>query len=481
MKLIILVPFLIFLIQCGGPKISISMATASSIQDKLPVKLLEGEEWKPEKGAEYVKVHFYADQSFSLKKVQVEPCNSFTSTYVAYVNFDEASAQSTEADLTTAEFKAPIQARSVTFNFGKNQNLCLKKVKFFNEENKSYSPVPAEIIEGKVEASETASPEVSYSPMNLFDSKFENAYASIKSGVGVRLVFSFGEKQKIDKIKIWNGYQRSDVHCIKNGRIAEILLEGYDNFSETIKVSDTMGAQVYNLTKSFEGKELRLTVKEIYPGLTEKGIVISELRFGHKERWMAIDYLPKAKSIAQSNQKAFQEASLAAFLNRNLIGAEVAEIPVSGHQDQVTGDTGIIESSEAADVPLSSFWKIRLRSDGTFFMEGSNSRNQENGSEVNSDFYSLGNYEIRKVEAGLLQLRIFGFLRVKSSVNFLDYGDGDCNGCGRDCNKVHNADPNNIEKIFQEFLTLRISDKKLYVTNEKQTNLNFLLLELREE
>ncbi|TDY67187.1 hypothetical protein CLV96_3608 [Leptospira meyeri] len=480
----ILVSFVLLTLNCGK-RLHFSMVTSTSMENGLPFLVLDGKEWKAEGGAEFVKLHFYADNSFPLSKVTIESCSGqFKDRIAAYVNFDEVYA-STDVQKSNSEviFDPIVQARSVTLNFQRNQNICLKSVKFYDEKGGSYRTYAPEIVAGTVLASETASPEPTYSVMNLFDSKYENGYSSIKGGVGVTFNFEFADKKKISVLKIWNGYQRSDVHCIKNGRVKSFLLTGEDGYSAKINVEDTMGSQEIQLPTPFKGKKLTMKVEEIYPGLTEKGIVLSELRFGDDGDWFAMDTLPKSKDTAAKNFDSFAKASLRKVLNRGLTGREVSSMVSEEITDLPAGAENEVAVEENLDPPTSSDWTIRLRSDGTFFLEGSTARtNYDAGEESSHRFYGMGNYEIKEISPGKIYMRIFGFLRKQTFTNFLDYGGGDCNGCGRDCNLVKNPDPNNTEKIFQEFVTLQMRGKQFYLTNAKKTeNLDFSALELSLE
>lgn len=454
------------------------------MENGLPFLVLDGKEWKSEPGAEFVKLHFYADEAFSLSKVSIQSCSgTFKDRIAAYVNFDEVYG-STDIEKSNSEvsFDPVVQARSVTLNFQRNQDICLKSVKFYDESKKAYRTYTPEIIKANVTASETASPEASYSVMNLFDSKYENAYASVKGGEGVTFTFNFDEEQEITKLKVWNGYQRSDVHCIKNGRVKEISLTGDDGYSVKVTLEDTMGSQEVTLPKEFEGKKLVIKVESIYAGYSEKGFVLSELRFGNGDGWVAVDTLPKSKDTAAKNFDAFTKASLRKVLNRGLTGMEAVSVAEEAVTDVPAG-AEVVEVEENLEPPASSDWTLRLRSDGTFFLEGSTARtNYDVGEESSQKFYGMGNYEVKDAGPGKIDLRIFGFLRKQTFTNFLDYGGGDCNGCGRDCNLVKNPDPNNTEKIFQEFVTLQVRGKKYYLTNAKKTqNLDFSTLELSLE
>ncbi|BDA78018.1 hypothetical protein LPTSP3_g09480 [Leptospira kobayashii] len=486
MRFFKIIPFLflfLFTIACGK-KIHFSMVTATSMDNGLPFLVLDGKKWNAEPGAEFVKVHFYADEPFSLSKVSFESCNgNFKDRVAAYVNFDEVYG-STDVEKSNAEvvFEPVVQARSVTLNFQRNLDVCLKQVKFFDEKKKAYRTYTPEIIKGAATASETASPEASYNVLNLFDSKYENAYASVKGGKGVTLNFDFEKEQEITKLKFWNGYQRSDVHCIKNGRIKDFILTGDNGYSAKLSIEDSMGSQEVTLPKPFEGKKLTLTVDSLYEGYSEKGFVLSELRFGNDDGWFALDTLPKSKDLAAKNFDYFTKASLRKVLNRGLTGREVTEVVEGAVTDLPEGASPEVQVEENVDPPSSSDWTIRLRSDGTFFLEGSTLRtNYEEGQEKSQKFYGMGNYEVKSTEGGKIDLRIFGFLRKQAFTSFLDYGEGDCNGCGRDCNIVKNPDPNNTEKIFQEFITLQARGKNYYLTNTKKQNLDFSTLELSLE
>ncbi|MBF3368224.1 NADase-type glycan-binding domain-containing protein, partial [Leptospira interrogans] len=143
-------------------------------------------------------------------------------------------------------------------------------------------------------------------------------------GVGVTLDFQFSERQTITKIKIWNGYQRSDQHCYSNGRLKEATLTGDNGYNQKIQVQDILGPQEIQLEKPFEGKNLRLTVTDIYAGKMYKGIVLSEIRFGEKKNWILIDPIKRSQSIAESNHLQFTASNLDKILTRGLIGPDIS-------------------------------------------------------------------------------------------------------------------------------------------------------------
>ena len=441
MKKIFLLFTLLLFISCKK-EIPISMVTATSMQNGLPFLALSGFKWMPEANAEFVKFHIYLDEAVQLSKVEVNSCgDAFTSKIDMYINFDEMiQTMKGEGKLAAHSFPNPVTARSVTFNFSKNSNICLDEIRLFDEKGKQLKTKGPRIEQGTVVASETGKPEASYGVMNLFDSRYEYSYAPLDKSKGVFIDFNFKESQKIKSIKIWNGYQRSDVHCVENGRVKTINLTGEDGYNEKISLKDEMGPQVIELSKPFSGKNLKMTIDEAYPGKKYKGIVLSELRFFDGKEWFLLDPFPRIKEIATSNEAEFEKAGTSEAMNKSLTGYD-------------------------PNVP-SSNWTVRLRSDGSMFMEGSVTSYDEN-SENTSRFYALGNYEVKSTENNILQVRVFGFLReLKSEVEM----QMDCNGCGRDCNQLGTANPDKIEKIFAEYLEIEKVDGRFVVRNLKRSN-----------
>lgn len=485
-----ILPFFLFLLigsfstNCGK-KISISMVTTTSSGEKLPFLALRGEKWEAEPGAQYVKFHMYFDEVVPLSGVEVESCkNPFKDNVSVFVNFDEHVRYAEGGNKTgKVNFDPSVSARSVTLNFQKNEGVCLSAIRLFDENKKKYSIKTPKIVQTNVTASETSKLVQSYNVMNLFDSRYEYAYATDKGGVGVYLDFSFQDKVKIESIKIWNGYQRSDVHCVDNGRVKSIQLTGDDNYSETIALADELGSQEIKLPKPFQGKNLKMTIQDIYKGRKYGGILMSEMRFFDGSDWFLPDPTNMTREIAKVNSDRFNQAGILVALNRSLEGGEMNSLGVAvpSSDGEETGEE--VAPSEDYDENgfrrSASFWILRFRSDGSFFLEGNTTREGE-GTMVNQRFFALGNYETEKVDERGLQMRIFGFLRNTKTTEEVIYGEGDCNGCGRDCNKLGlGVDPNSVEKIFSESIEIRKVDGKFFVKNiSRKGNLDFTELEL---
>ena len=455
MKKLFLILILFLFVACKK-EISISMVTATSMQNGLPFLALNDSKWMPEANAEFVKFHVYLDEAVQLSKVEVNSCGeNFKSRIDMYINFDEMiQTMKEEGKVAKYDFSTPVTARSVTFNFSKNSNICLSSVHLYDEKGKQFKVKSPRIIEGTAVASETGKPEASYGVMNLFDSRYEYSYASLDNSKGVSIDFTFKDAQKIKSIKVWNGYQRSDVNCVENGRVKTINLTGDDGYSEKITLKDEMGPQIVELPKLFSGRNLKMIVDESYRGKKYKGIVLSELRFFDGKEWFLLDPFSRIKDIAKANGKDFEQAGISDIINKSLVGTDVA-----------------VTSPEQTG----SNWTLRLRSDGSMFMEGFTSSTDAD-SENTSRFYALGNYEVKSTENNILQVRIFGFLRelkseVATTADNPEEMQMDCNGCGRDCNTLGSGgDPNKIEKIFAEFLEVEKVDGRFVVRNLKRSN-----------
>ncbi|MBM9502105.1 hypothetical protein JWG44_17750 [Leptospira sp. 201903071] len=470
-------------------ELSVSMATSTSLSDKLAFAALGGGSWKPEAGAEFVKMHFYPDEGFQLKKVEVDSCKGeFSDAVSAYINFDELSASATlSGTKAIVSFEKPVYARSVTINFRKNKDLCIGEIRFYDEREKPFSLKLPKIVEGSAKASETANPVLSYDVMNLFDSRYEYAWASDKKGKGVTLDFRFKEPQTINSIKIWNGYQRSDQHCYSNGRLKTATLTGDNGYVQKIQVQDVLGPQEIALEKTFEGSTLRLTVDDIYAGNMYKGLVLSEIRFGKDKNWILINPISRSQSIARQNHLQFTPPDLDTILNHGLRGSEVSSVPEEIQSTEtIANSESAVSSEDTNGVRIESNWTLRMRSDGSFFMEG-NTQDQKSGDSSvvhkTSKFYAIGNYEVKESSADSLKLRVFGYMRKYSSSFEEAYGgeDMDCNGCGRDCN-MGETDPDKKEIIFQDFITIKKLNGNVYVQNTSPSRkLDFKTLEMALE
>lgn len=426
---------------------SISMVGSNAIATELPYAALQGKSFHASPSARFVKIHMFFDEPIpkdQLKSIKVASCvNPFTQGYEAFINFDEAVVdpdistevympEESDAKVMTADiknFSGPVY--SITLNFLNQRSICVQSIALLDEKKKTIPVQAPRVVEGSITASSTLSPTEAYSAENLFDSRFEYSWASNKEPSNVSLNLSFTEPQQVTKIKIWNGYQRSRIHCQKNSRVKSLQVTGDGGYSAVIPVKDDWGGQVLDLPKPFKGSHLTLKVLDSFRGSAYPEVVISELRLFDGRDWFLINPIQQIQRINRANGDQFAKAGLA-----DILGGEIYS---------------------------ESWGSMRFRADGSLYLMGSW---VTGGEQIN--YYALGGYEVLSAGPTGIKLRIFGLLHEHDS----ELG-GDCNGCGFNCNSPNVGSQ---EMIFQGFLTLRADEKsgQVIVTDEsKQRKMSF--------
>jgi len=151
---------------------------------------------------------------------------------------------------------------------------------------------PIRTVSGSIQASSSLEPIEAYNPDFLFDSRSEFGWADgneNSTGFGESLTFIFDQTQRIEKIKIWNGYHRSQTHFDQNERAATISFGAEGGDAPVYQLADTMEPLVITLDTPLEGSSFTMDVLEIYEGATYKDLVISELRLFDGEEWFVLD------------------------------------------------------------------------------------------------------------------------------------------------------------------------------------------------
>lgn len=155
----------------------------------------------------------------------------------------------------------------------------------------SLDVVPMSSVSGRIEASSALEPVEAYNPDFLFDSRTGFGWAdgnTDDSGEGEYLTFIFDSPRTIEKIRIWNGYQRSETHFSQNERAASVTMGADDDLVE-YDLEDTMDPQTITLENPFLGSEFKIEFPEIYQGSTYTDLVISELRFFDGQEWFILE------------------------------------------------------------------------------------------------------------------------------------------------------------------------------------------------
>jgi len=314
------------------------------------------------------------------------------------------------------------EVSSVKFNFGSNNNIAIKGITLFNVLGKPFAILPSRSVEGTSTASSTLKPERFYNIQKMFDSKLESGWSSDKKKQGDTLSFTFEESHDISALKIWSGYQRSEVHFKSNSRPKTMVLEDGGEYSQTITVKDEMGAQTITFPEKFSGRKLNIIIKGSYPGEKYADLVISELRFLENDHNFFINPLLYMKSNREYNYKQFSKGGFEPLLDAQL--------------------------SWLIDGPDDSYMHLRLRSDGSFYRESLFA-----GEETSRKSFSLGNYEIKKVSEKRIDLRLFGYIVTQKGTGKFEGGD-----CGGYYSYVYKG---STKRIFTEYISIEPYSGKL--------------------
>ena len=101
-----------------------------------------------------------------------------------------------------------------TSKFGENYAVGISEIEFTDSLGEKIEFITPKIVKAKVEASSVLSPEVAYSPDNLFDCKKDFGWAESNANDGTNewVKVNFSEPMSLTSLKVWNGYQRSYKH-----------------------------------------------------------------------------------------------------------------------------------------------------------------------------------------------------------------------------------------------------------------------------
>jgi hypothetical protein len=457
---------------------SLSMIYTTALHEELPYSIFTKGNWGPDPKARFVKLHMHFDEPIMVKGLEIDNCGTkLTNDLSIFFNFDQwilrldpkLSGEIPRALYPRAHgnrlvfdgFKNNIEVRSLTFNFESNSGFRVCGIHLMDPQGQIYQIKTPALVGGTVSASSVLEPRAAYEPIYLFDSRFEYGWASNQQATDVGLTFNFDQPQRVEKIRIWNGYQRSITHCYSNSRARTARLRGDGDYSAEISIKDVLGSQEITLPKPFEGRELRLQVVESYLGKSYKDLVISELRFYDGKQWFMLDPTRQLKDTIKFNREQFSKAHAATLLNDSYIGGK----------ETWTEGNAFIGKKSVQDSNVHN--TLRLRADGSFYMSGYfyYAKDQDE-----QQYFALGNYEIKEVSSAGLKLRMFGLYHETQ-----EYGD--CNGCGRDCNQTDKPDGTLAQKIFQENFTIKsVPGGKFLVINQGGgKKIKFDTLELSRE
>ncbi len=316
---------------------SLSMAYTNALGDELPFAIFSKQGWSPDAKARYVKLHLYFDDPIMVKGLEIDTCGSHVDPMISiFFNFDQwvlhtdptlagevpkAMYMQKEGSLLVLKnFDKTVEVRSLTFNFERSVGFKICGIHLKDPQGETYNIKTPALVPGAVEASSTLDPHSAYDPVFLFDSRFEYGWASNKQAKNVSLNFHFDQPQRVEKIRIWNGYQRSVGHCQANSRAKVVRITGDGGYSEEISVRDILGAQVIALSKPYTGSNLRFEITDSFLGKSYQDLVISELRFFDGNQWFMLDPMAKLREGIETNRTLFARAKADALLNQSYLG-----------------------------------------------------------------------------------------------------------------------------------------------------------------
>jgi hypothetical protein len=273
-------------------------------------------------------------------------------------------------------------------SFPNNKNAAISELKIFLKGGGKANILMPKQVKGSITASSTLSPDLSYSVRNLFDSRSEFAWAEGDkgNGIGQSLNVQFQDEQTITGLEIMNGYQRSDKHFSANTRVKSLILSDEHGTQTEGKLTDSQGEQMVLLATPLKGKNIKIQIKDVYPGTAYKDMVISEIKFKNNDAEFVIED-NTTESLKSELIKKTKGTILEKVLDHR-IGNELKEMD------------GYISS-------------LILRSDYTFVYYNKGWSEDGQGPQTD-ETVADGSWEIKELSNDKAAIRIFGKLTKQS-------------------------------------------------------------------
>lgn len=312
----------------------------------------------------------------------------FSDVNALFVRFSPPTSSTSEKD---GDHKSLHQS---TFDVSKS--LGVQEIKCYDFDGEPIDFVIPKVVNGQITASSTLSPEASYAPAFLVDGKFDFAWAegAESKGVNEEVRIELDEEISIDRIRIWNGYQRSDKHYDDNARLSSftLLAANAEEVGQFLIPDQKETSIEVPKTKT---NTLNLKVDEVFEGAKYEDLVVSELRFYYRGRPYLIQ-TNHEKNVMQANQ---EEANtlLSSFLDKTYA--------IRTHEE-VEADY-MVSSSTTSNTFI-------LRSNGSFVYYGEEAfYEMENEdpmpfSEDQNTIIADGGWELIEQNEDEVKVRIFG-------------------------------------------------------------------------
>jgi hypothetical protein len=420
-----LISTLSFLVFCtsasafaAGPELATVFVNTGKTSDVITMLRGSGQ-WKAEASAQFAKLDLRFSSPIALNKVEVQSCGtSFADGADLYVNFDEQVAFA-EGGKPVLSFSPganlpSVQARSLTFNFRYNKEVCVSAIRLLSEGKPLKITVPFLDEKGRA------------GTISLHDGRLDTTWAPDETGGSV--VVKFDNEVRIKQIRVWNGDQRTTAKFQAVPRAKTLSFFGEES-KGTAELKDLKGMQTIDLSDTVKGKSIRVAVEAAYGGKVESAR-LTELQLGKSGEFYQMDITQIAQANADARKSAFKSARLEGILDRNLIMADDNEN-----------------------------WSVRVRTDGTFFMRGKS----ENLKRART-FTFLGTYTIQESNKKNVRVKIVGVL--SNQIH-----EQDSSTCARDC--ADNPGPQSME-LNDEISFGRGKDGIIFVRDEGPRRANGL-------
>lgn len=124
----------------------------------------------------------------------------------------------------------------------------------------------------------------SYAPANLFDGNPATAWAAARGQGQNWVLIEFDGERTIARLRVANGYQKSETTYRNNHRIRRMRLVASNGDSTMVSLSDSKGIQDVALDRPLRGSWVQFIVDELYPGAVAPDLTLSELQAVFTER-----------------------------------------------------------------------------------------------------------------------------------------------------------------------------------------------------
>jgi hypothetical protein len=259
-----------------------SLSPTSNVHDA-PL-MLDGDpntRWVPRGDAAGEGVLLRFEQPHPLTKARVVGCDGVANRLQLYADGKLVD----DGDGPDVSFELPdgLSARSVFVKVTRGDKACIADIELGGPDG-AWLLAPPRSVEARVDVSSTLEPKPAYHSSYLFDGRPHFAWVegAKGSGDGESVQITFSSNQRIVAIDLWNGYQRSDDHFTKNGRVRKLDIDA-EGHRVMLDVPPDAGMVTLPLDPPISARVLTLTVAATARGTAYEDMVISEMRFRDRE------------------------------------------------------------------------------------------------------------------------------------------------------------------------------------------------------